>query len=334
MTDAPKRVAQILTSFLKFAVAFGLIAWMVNKGTLDFSLLLRLAHPLYLIPCMVALFLNIYINNYRWVFLMRGQGFDIGIKETLPLSFIGLFFNYAMPGGVGGDIVKGYYILQDHPERKTTAATSILMDRIIGFVGMVVVSMIAIVLNFNFITSHPQLVSLSYGVLALFAAFMLFFALSFSSVIYGHPFVELFFSKIPGGVKIKKIYEAFHSYKKAPKYFVWACALTLLTQVAAIMFFYLVGSALDIQQASIVTYMFAVPLGMIATALPISPAGIGVGQAVFMVLFNWSLGFESPLGASLITAHQVMTFILGLVGAYFYFKKKAPSKKMIDQVSA
>jgi uncharacterized protein (TIRG00374 family) len=256
---------------------------------------------------------------------MRGQGFDIGIKQTLPLTFIGLFFNYAMPGGVGGDIVKGYYIFQDYPGRRTTAATSILMDRIIGFVGMVAVSMIAIVLNFNFIITHPQMVTLSLGVVALFTAFVLFFVVSFSSKIYGHRWVEVLFTKIPAGEKIKKIYEAVHSYKKAPRHFMIACGLTMLTQVAMILFFYLTGTALDIEpDVSIVTYMFAVPLGVIATALPIAPAGIGVGQAVFMVLFAWSLGHESALGASLITAHQVMTFIWGLVGAFFYFNKKRP----------
>lgn len=315
---------RILTSILKFGIAAGLIAWMVNKGTLDFSLLLRLAHPLYLLPCVMALFLNLYINNYRWVFLLRGQGFDIGVKETLPLSLIGLFFNYAMPGGVGGDLVKGYYIFQEYPGRKTVAGTSILIDRIIGFVGMVVVSMIAIALNLSFILSKPELVSLSLGVLALFAVFVLFFIFAFSSSIYGHPWVNTLFEKLPGGVKIKKIYEAVHSYKKSPKNFVIACGLTLLTQAAAILFFYLTGTALGIEQVPVITYMFAVPLGLIATALPISPAGIGVGQAVFMVLFNWSLGYESPLGASLITAHQVMTFIMGLSGAFFYFKKKKP----------
>lgn len=318
------RIKQAMTSFIKFGVAAGLIAWMVNKGALDFSLLLRLGHSPLLLPCMLTLFLNIFINNYRWVLLMRGQGFDLGIKETLPLSFIGLFFNYAMPGGVGGDLVKGYYILQDNPTRKTAAATSIIMDRLIGFVGMVMVSLLAIAINFEFILSKHELVMLSVGVLSLFVMFMLFFTVSFSSSIYQHPLIEKFLAKIPGGSKVKKIYEAVHSYKKSPREFLWACLLTVLTQVAAILFFYLTGAALGIEQAPLITYMFAVPLGLIATALPISPAGIGVGQAVFMTLFNWSLGYESKLGTSLITAHQIMTFILGLVGAYFYFKKKKP----------
>lgn len=314
----------------KFAIAIGLIAWLVNRGTLDFSLLLRLAQPIFLIPCLFAIFMNVFINNYRWVMLLRAQGFDLGIKKTLPLSFIGLFFNYAMPGGVGGDLVKGYYLLQENPERRTAAATSVVMDRLIGFVGMVVVSLIAISMNFQMIQSRPELMSLAYAVVALFLLFMSFFAFCFSKTIYNSRWIKTFFDKIPLGSKFKKIYEAVHSYQKSPGYFFKACVLTMATQVAAIFFFVMTGSALGLDNVPVVTYMFVIPLGLIATALPISPAGIGVGQAVFLVLFNWSLGFESQLGPSLITAHQLLTFVLGIVGAYFYFRRKRPDFSKVN----
>lgn len=328
---AKNKAKKIISNLLKFGLAGGLIFWMVQRGTLDFSLLMRLASPVYLVICLFFLFLNLYINNYRWVVLMRGQGFDLGIKQTLPLSFIGLFFNYAMPGGVGGDLVKGYYILQDYPNRKTAAATSIIIDRIIGFAGMVIVSLLAIAMNLSFIFSKSELISLALGVIGLAVFFIAFFAFAFSSSIYEHPIIEKTLNKIPGGRGIRKVYEAVHLYKKSPRSFINAFLLTMLTQVASITFFYLTGTALGIDKVSIVTYMFVIPLGLIATALPISPAGVGVGQAVFLVLFNWSLGFESQLGPSLITAHQVMTFILGLGGAFFYFRKKKPN---LDEVEA
>ena len=34
------------------------------------------------------------------------------------------------------------------------------------------------------------------------------------------------------------------------------------------------------------TFFLVVPLGLVATAIPISPAGIGVGQAAFFALFQ------------------------------------------------
>jgi hypothetical protein len=65
-------------------------------------------------------------------------------------------------------------------------------------------------------------------------------------------------------------------------------------------------------------------IGIIVQALPISPAGIGVGQAAFFFLFNLSLGKESQLGPTAITMIQIMQFMWGLVGAYFYLQRKKP----------
>lgn len=302
---------------------------MHQRGSLDFNLLLNLAHPPYLILCFLALFLNLFLNNYRWVVLMRGQGFTLGIRETLPLSFIGLFFNYAMPGGVGGDLVKGYYIMQEYPDRRTAAAASVLIDRLVGFWGMVLMSMVAMLVNIKMILSRAELISLALGVLALFFIFAVIFAVSFSRRIYTHPVVNLIISNLPGEKVIRKIYDAFHSYRSAPKEFLTACWVTILSHLTMLAFFVFIGWALDFEDVSIWTYAFAAPLGIIATALPIAPAGIGVGQAVFLVLFNWSLGHDSPLGPSLITAHQLVTFILGLVGAFFYFKRKRPDLKEV-----
>ena len=72
-------------------------------------------------------------------------------------------------------------------------------------------------------------------------------------------------------------------------------------------------------------YVFAVPLGLIATALPISPAGVGVGQVAFSYLFDWSTGVKSAIGSNLITAHQIVTFFLSLSGGVFYLRRPKPA---------
>jgi hypothetical protein len=71
-------------------------------------------------------------------------------------------------------------------------------------------------------------------------------------------------------------------------------------------------------------YCFLVPIGVIVQALPISPAGIGVGQAAFFFLFNLSLGKESQIGPTAITTMQILQFVWGIVGAFFYLQRKKP----------
>ena len=326
MTEKQPKLKQWLSTALKLVIAAGLIYWLVQRGSLDFRFLgsLLTAHPFYLFICVLMLFINLYLNNWRWVMLMRGQGFVLGIKETLPLSFIGMFFNYAMPGGVGGDLVKGYYITQGFPKRRTAAATSVLMDRLVGFVGMILMSMVAILIKFDMIVSRHELKLIAVAVTALFFVFAAFFAFAFSRRVYHHPLVDKVLSKLPAEKSIRKIYEAVHSYRSAPRYFWYSCALTVASQSFMLLFFILIGNALEIENVPPIMYAFVIPLGLIVTAIPIAPAGIGVGQASFLVLFNWALGHESRLGPTLVTAHQLISFLLGLVGAYFYFRRKGP----------
>lgn len=319
------RARRWLSTGVKFGIAAGLIGWLVHRGSLNFALLADLSnHPVYLFVGISASFINICLNNYRWVILLRGQAFRVDMRGTLPLTLIGLFFNYAMPGGVGGDLVKGFYLMQDHPTRRTAAATSVLMDRLIGLAGMTMVSLIAVVVNIHTVMGRPELISLALGVTGLFAAFVALFALAFSRRVYGHPVVDRSLSRIPGGPTIRQVYEAVHSYQKSLPYFWRACGVTLASQMFALVFFISIGSATGVIDVPIVTYAFAVPLGLIATAIPISPAGIGVGQVAFSYLFDWSLGVKTPLGSNLITAHQIVTFLLSLSGAFFYFRRRKP----------
>lgn len=311
-----------MSTVIKIGIASGLIWWLIRRGSLNFGLLADLSkHPAYLFSAVAASFINICLNNYRWVILLRGQGFPLGMKRTLPLTLIGLFFNYAMPGGVGGDLMKGFYLMQDYPARRTAAATSVLMDRLIGVAGMVLTSLLAVALNIHTVLARPELVTLAIGVGGLFVGFVVFFALAFSRRLYRHPLVEAALGRIPGGQLIRRVYEAVHSYQQAMNSFWRACAVTVISQSFALTFFIVIGRAMGFGDVPLVTYVFAVPLGLIATAIPISPAGVGVGQVAFSYLFDWSLGVKSAIGSNLITAHQIVTFLLSLSGAFFYFTK-------------
>jgi uncharacterized membrane protein YbhN (UPF0104 family) len=82
------------------------------------------------------------------------------------------------------------------------------------------------------------------------------------------------------------------------------------------------GAAMGMIDVPWQAYFFVVPVGSMITAIPISPAGVGVGQAAFDALFNLYLGYNSHLGASVVTVQQMMMLLFGLIGAYFYVRRK------------
>lgn len=322
-------VKQAITTALKIAFAAGLISWMIQKGALDLNAFKSIATPGLVGLCAIFIFVGLFANNYRWLILLRGQGVASSIRYTLPLSFIGLFFNFFMPGGVGGDVVKGFYLLQDYPKQRGAGAISIFLDRLIGFFVMVGTAFIALFLNWDSVSHSRELQSIAVSVTALFLAFIGFFTLALSRRI-GRRFFESkpgrwIVEKLPGGATIQKIYVLVHEYRKQPEILVKAILISVFTQIPNVGLVYAVGLAMGVHEIPLQVYFFLVPVGTVILALPISPAGIGVGQAAFYFLFSLYLGKSSQLGPTAVTLMQVMNFCWGFVGAYFYLHRKKPA---------
>jgi uncharacterized membrane protein YbhN (UPF0104 family) len=137
---------------------------------------------------------------------------------------------------------------------------------------------------------------------------------------------QKFFNSSNFGKKLLSAYEAVHAYGKSLKVVYWSIALSLLSQMAVVITHIFVGKVTGF----IVpweAYLFVLPLGFMVTAIPISPAGVGVGQMAFYFLFNLYLGQKSQVGPTLVTIFQVLQFLLSIFGAFYFIRRKGEIKE-------
>jgi len=316
----------ILIKILKFAVAFGLIGVMVSQGLIDFSVLAKMADPLNLAIALILVFVNLYVQNWRWTVILKAREFDVSMKETFPLTLIGVFFNFALPGAIGGDVVKAYYIAQDNSTRRVEAVTTVLIDRVLGLYGMILLALLAMLFNLQFVVANSSLLAVFYSSFFLFLGMTVFIGLSLSKTLRKALHLDLVFSKLPGGQFFSKLYDALNMYRKHLGMMVYTIVLSLLAQVVAVIFMLFIGGLIGDEGLNWATYFFAVPIGFIVSSLPIAPAGLGVGQYAFLVLFELYSGAKTNVGQTAITAFQVFLFAWGMIGGYFYLKKKQPKQ--------
>ncbi|MFZ0033715.1 MAG: lysylphosphatidylglycerol synthase transmembrane domain-containing protein, partial [Sedimentisphaerales bacterium] len=71
----------------------------------------------------------------RWYLLLRVQSVKIGYWVAVRLHFLGLLYNNALPSSVGGDVLRAWYVTK-HTDRKVEAATSVVVDRAMGVLGL------------------------------------------------------------------------------------------------------------------------------------------------------------------------------------------------------
>lgn len=321
----------LLTKLMKFGVAVGLIAWMINKGLLDLSSLGQLLTPVHVCVALTLLFLNIYINNYRWSLLLASQDLPARLVVTFPLTLVGLFFNFAVPGAVGGDVVKAYYVAQDHPKRRMAAATTVMMDRIVGLYAMILLAVVTMLLNLETVWHRIALRNVFFSSLLLILLMTIVLGLIFSSAVKTKNPLLRWSQGLPGGDFLNRFYEALHSYGKNLRTVLLTIAISIIGQMIAIGYMAYIGFALG-ENVPLATYFFAVPLGFIVMALPISPAGIGVGQVAFLVLFRMFTGSETTVGQTVITVFQIGMLSWSLIGAFIYAQRKKP--KILDEATS
>ncbi|MFK8138029.1 MAG: lysylphosphatidylglycerol synthase transmembrane domain-containing protein [Bdellovibrionales bacterium] len=309
---------QILTTFFKFAVAAGLIYWLSTSGKFDLKLTIEVLNPVSFIICCLLVLTNLLLTNLRWYVLLIGQEIKIKFWPVFKLGLIGIFFNFAMPGGVGGDIVKAFYLLKENPDKKTASAFTVLMDRIIGFASMAFLALAALISQWDLLFSKWELQSMALVLVGILVGFVFLVLLSVSPRLVELFKIEQILSNLPKGEKFVKILEAFSSYGKRPMIYIQTLGLSMMAQSAVVGVVYAVAVFLGNDQIDFAACYFAVPLAMMVAAAPIAPAGIGIGQAAIFSFFAY-VGVDDPMAGSIgITIVQLMLLLWGLVGAGFY----------------
>jgi hypothetical protein len=143
---------------LQVAVTVGLLWFVFRDPKLRAEIGAALAHANYwwLAAGLVVYSFVELIAGVRWQLLLRVQGIFLGWIRLLTLMMIGIFFNFFVPGGTGGDVVKVFYLLKETPGRGAQAFLSVLVDRIIGVLSLVLISSVVLTLRWNWLMSSPE----------------------------------------------------------------------------------------------------------------------------------------------------------------------------------
>jgi uncharacterized protein (TIRG00374 family) len=112
-------------------VTVALLAWLFHGLDLRaFGDLFARTPISYYLASLGVIFAGQVLYAWRWHQLLLASGVRIPVATAVRLHFIGIFASNFLPGTVGGDIVKVYYLGRNHGYRPV--ATSVLLDRVLG----------------------------------------------------------------------------------------------------------------------------------------------------------------------------------------------------------
>ncbi len=309
----------MIKTLLKFLLAIGLIYWLASSGKLDFSLVKKslTAGPQMWIG-LLLMFIQILLCGYRYKLLLETKTKKpLRFFDILRLNYIGLFFSSVLPGAVTGDLIKLGYIKKLNPDfSKTFLITITLLDRIMGVTGLLFLAGSTSLIYYSEVTAlSPKLSHVIVLNLILFSGAAFFLTMLISPRKLQLNLLHLF-RLIPFiGKKIENIFAQVFALRENRKDVLKSFVISVVAQFISVFAFWTVASPfLDHPLPFQYAFTF-IPIGMITTAIPVSPGGLGVGHVLFANLFLLA-GISN--GASLFNLYYLCALINNAVGVIPY----------------
>lgn len=312
---------------LKLAFVAGLLYFLMRKGFISIQDTRRAFSDWQnMVPAISVLLFNVFLGALRWQWLLRAQGIHLRMRRVLELTFIGNFFNIALPGAVSGDFVKAFYVGREVEGKRARAFGAILFDRVAGLSALSVLAAGAAVFGHDHL-ARSMLATLKPALIIGAACVVAFYAYLFLVREKHDPVLLLLKAleiRAPKVGALTRVYEGLRHYHNHR----WTVIQVLLSSLlihmtvgwACLKFAY----ALGVTQIHILPVYVIVPIGMLVTAVPVAPAGVGTGHAAFLALFKL---IGSDRGADIFTIFALTNIFFGMIGGLVYLRFRGHEPK-------
>lgn len=310
---------QIIQIF-KYLVGIGLIVWLITTNQINLDMVQHLTAQTIIFATFLS-FLSLFFATVRLNLLLNNQSFNISSMNTYKLNMLGIFYSLFLPGGISGDVLKGYHLLKYRNDNntKTNIVTTLFLDRYLGLLSMFILASLVL----QFAINVPNKLEFLYYLIALITSGLIVMPF----IIYG---VIIFFHDHHIMQKYDYLYDKIIKIKDSTKKFMnirlllSSLFLGFLGHLMTILIIWIVSENLN-ASIGLLNALIITPLAFVVNLLPISPGGIGVGEKAFQELF---LVYGIAGGATVFFISRFFMYLPGLLGLYVFLQKKTTDTDM------
>ncbi len=285
--------------------------------------MLRNADGLMLVAALAVMPLTFLFTTIRWHQLLKILGISIPLTRTFVINMVGSFYNTFMLGSTGGDVLKAYYAAKQAPTRRTAAVMSVIVDRAIGLLALVILG--GSMASYHYATAQDPSDPVSQRCLqvAIGALVLLIGALGFSIVVYWRGLrkvlrLNALVARVPMQTQVQKIIEVVRIYRQRPMLIFGTIMMTFPVHLTVVISAMLAGKAFDLP-ISTGYYFIVVPVVVLVGAIPLSPQGAGVMEA-FAFYLTRSEGATVNQALALTMSIRLVGMFWNLLGGVFVLK--------------
>ncbi len=302
---------------IKLGLLLAILVWIVTSfPKSDWDRLVAQDKHWGLLVCAFLAVLAAHLITYlRWQSLVAALDVPLRVVDAIRLGFLGTMLNMVSVGAIGGDLFKAIAAARMTHTRRTEVVTSVLVDRAIGLLGLVIVAAVSLFfagdlsVNLRWIQGGATVLSLI-GLGGLVAI-----------VIAGHRLPLRWLTQIPWiGHSLFRIATACLVFQGKPKLVLQLLLSTLGVHILLTCSMWLISNALYETPPELSQHFQAIPPAFAAAALPLTPGGLGVQEVAIDQLFREVSNMpEEFSGLIVATMYRVILIVIAIIGAIVYF---------------
>jgi glycosyltransferase 2 family protein len=284
-------------------------------------------------PWILAAAVGLYVLGQlifvaRWSLLLKVQSIHIGFWPAVRLHFLGLFYNNCLPGAIGGDLPRAWYVTK-HTDKKLEAALSVFVDRVVGLTGMLIMAFGC----YWFVPAQSRRGGFSFSfelgflrIVTKYKWLLIGIGIAFAAVIAlvaSHPKGRALLKRAVDGARrrgasvLYKVRQSIRIYCHKWPTILLALLLTFGCQTMHVTAMWLIGREIGIAVPAKYYFIFF-PLSWLLGALPISVGGLGIMEGWLKVMFMRVGTMSGQDALALALCQRLVLIIASLPGALIH----------------
>jgi uncharacterized membrane protein YbhN (UPF0104 family) len=331
------RVKRSLLTIFQVVITAVLVWWVFRDPAKreEIRATLALADPLWLLAGFLCYGAIEFLGTIRWQLLLRLQNIHLTFNRVFSLTLIGVFFNFFIPGGTGGDAVKMFFLMKETPGRRALGLLSIVVDRFIGLLGLILIAGTLIAFKWHWLTRSPAITHWVYIAIAVLGSALIVILGSFA--ITGFGLTHRLPARMPGRNKIAELALAYNLYGRSWQPAGAGLIISVVVHLGYFAVFYCAMRALapgTVALPSAAEFFAIMPVIGTITALPISLGGIGWREMLFETFFLHLASASAGVAVAISAAGYLLTLAWGLIGGAVYLAYRPTDHASLETIRA
>ncbi len=269
-----------VTFILRIIISVSLLGYLLFTSDIEqlFSLLGQLNYYYFGLVIFITI-LGLMLSTLKWKFLIALYDYHISYTKLLSINWTALFFSNFLPSTIGGDVYRIMALTKVSKSRFYSLLT-VFLDRFTGALALTSVTIIALTATYKLLGKNLYILI---G-LIVFLVITTVLVLNEKAIEKILPIIKILPVANPKD-KVNNLKESIAILKENKILFLKVMFLSLFFQLLAIVSSWIIALSLNY---NVPFYYFVIfsPIIMLISVIPVSLNGIGIREAVTVMLFT------------------------------------------------